>query len=458
VGLLGHPRDGSIQRLAQFPDTPTTRYQPWLAAELAAAVTPQGLLEVAWEKASTENVLPLGGSLLAEVRTTRRGDAAGAVRLSLISTQVIPKKTVNILQQVDDLDRALRLDGTPMLAAEETQATPRILVPGDLPVQSYDLALKAELLSPDGKNVLATAVSPARRFTPAKPTFSLELAGEPKVEARAGGGETGKLVGKLVRSPGFDRPVTLTFAGLPKGVTPPKHIVTGDQSEFEFPVTFPAGTAAGELSDVKLVATTQLDAKTPIKADNEIALAVTVVPGENIVPEQPLSLFEDQSEFVASLTEGRGAATLATNVKYTGAACLRLTPDQKSNPALPGLSVKIRQYPGPGEYRYLRFAWRKEGGRVICLQLGHDGKFGPVPGTRGSFRYHAGPGPEPFGASESLGNQLPTDFTVVTRDLFADFGEFTLTGLGLAAVDGNAALFDHIYLARKPEDFTLVAP
>jgi hypothetical protein len=43
-------------------------------------------------------------------------------------------------------------------------------------------------------------------------------------------------------------------------------------------------------------------------------------------------------------------------------------------------------------------------------------------------------------------------FEVVTRDLFADFGEFTLTGLGFAPVDGQAALFDHIYLARTLHD------
>jgi hypothetical protein len=46
----------------------------------------------------------------------------------------------------------------------------------------------------------------------------------------------------------------------------------------------------------------------------------------------------------------------------------------------------------------------------------------------------------------------------VTRDLFADFGEFTLTGLALSPVDGEYALFDHIYLGATPEDFELVKP
>jgi hypothetical protein len=42
---------------------------------------------------------------------------------------------------------------------------------------------------------------------------------------------------------------------------------------------------------------------------------------------------------------------------------------------------------------------------------------------------------------------------VVTRDLFADFGEFTFTGLALSPVDGELALFDHIYLGASSADF-----
>jgi hypothetical protein len=455
VRLIGVSADGAIERVASFPESSATRMQPWLSTQLAAAVTPATALQVAWAGVSTEGALPLGGSLSAEINIVRRGEAKGPVRLALVTTQVVPKKNVNN-QQVDDPDRALRLDGSPAIAADQTGATARVLVPGDLPIISYDLAIKAELLSADGKTVLASAVTPAQRFKPVKPSFSLELASEPKVEARAGGGETGKLVGKLVRSAGFDQNVVLTLAGLPKDLPAPKHIVTGERSDFEFPVSFPLGAAAGDLSGVKLVATSQLYAKTTIKADNEIALAVKVVPGDPIAPQQPIAVFEDQPEFISSL--GPNAAVLSSEVKYSGAACVRVKPEQGANPALPGMNLKIRQYPGPGEYRYLRFVWRKEGGKSICLQVGHDGKFGPAPGKRGSFRYHAGPGGEPFGASEELDKNLPREFTVVTRDLFADFGEFTLTGLGLSAVDGSNALFDHIYLARQADDFNLVAP
>ncbi len=74
------------------------------------------------------------------------------------------------------------------------------------------------------------------------------------------------------------------------------------------------------------------------------------------------------------------------------------------------------------------------------------------------YRYSAGPAAQPFGGTLSLDNKIPNGFTLVTRDLFADFGEFTLTGLSFAAVDGSNAVFDHISVGRDPVDFDLNKP
>lgn len=172
-------------------------------------------------------------------------------------------------------------------------------------------------------------------------------------------------------------------------------------------------------------------------------------------PEQPLTILEDQPEFVAALQEGGGQITLHEAEKFSGKASVRVTPDQKFNGKLPGLAAKIRENPAPGEYRYLRFAWKKPAGNV-ALQLAHDGQFGPIENR--SFRYQAGPGAEFGGMAIRIDAQQPAQFTVVTRDLFADFGEFTMTGVALTAIDGDAALFDHIYLGRTPTDFDLVKP
>jgi biopolymer transport protein ExbB len=144
--------------------------------------------------------------------------------------------------------------------------------------------------------------------------------------------------------------------------------------------------------------------------------------------------------------------------KYSGTASVRVTLDQKFNPAMPGWGLKIREKPGPGEYRYLRYAWKKQGGAAICLQLNHDGGWGPAGAGAPSFRYSAGPALQVFGASLTVDAALPEEWEVVTRDLFADFGEFTLTGIALSPVDGEFGLYDHMYLGTSVEDFKLVTP
>ena len=172
-----------------------------------------------------------------------------------------------------------------------------------------------------------------------------------------------------------------------------------------------------------------------------------------------MTIFEDQAKFVTNLNEGGGIATLEPADRYSGTHSVKVTPDQRFNERLPGLGVKIRQDPGPGEYRFLRFAWKKKGGEAICLQLNHDGQWGPSASQTGKFRYYAGTVPaEPYGGAFQLNPKLPADWVVITRDLFADFGEFTLTGIALSPMDGEFALFDHLYLGRTPRDFELVRP
>src|SRR5262249_20582941 len=145
-----------------------------------------------------------------------------------------------------DLNKALRFQAAPVIAAGQSAGAGTVIVPPDLPALPYDLAVLAELLSADGKKVLATAVTPSRRLTAVKP------------------------------------------------VAPPPDKTAG----------------------------------------------------------KPLAVFEDQEEFVKNLTEGSGQATLEEGDKYSGKVSVKVTPDQRFNPMLPGLGIKIRKDPGPGEYRY----------------------------------------------------------------------------------------------------------
>ena len=326
-----------------------------------------------------------------------------------------------------------------------------ILVPADLPNIPYDVAIKAELLSADGKSTVASAVTPARRLTSIQP-LRLELAGEPKVEAKAGSGETGHVVGKVQRLGDFPHPVTVTFTGLPADFLAPTVTVPADASDFSLPVSFPFNTPPGDLANVAVVATAQPGGGAAVRS-NELPVAVKIVAGGP--PPALYQLFEDESHFVSLLNEGGGKATLEATDRFAGAAAIRVTPDQKFRAKLPGLGVKIAEKPAAGEYRYLRFAWKKIGGGNILLQLNANGNWGPTRGQgKPGYRYEAGPADNSFHAEAiKVSDRLPYGWTVVTRDLFADFGAFELDGLAFTPGDGEAALMDHIYLARSEDDF-----
>jgi hypothetical protein len=458
-----------VVRTARTEDAVGGKYQPQLLDEVGFAIAEPSPINIAWQPAS-DDALPLGGKLPAKVQLARTAGVAGNIRLRLVSSQPMPQKKVEQpqpprrrrgkavpMQTVDDIDRALRLEGTSQFGPDQAEPTVNILVPGDLARQAWDLAIVAELLAPDNKTVVATAATPVQRLTAMTP-FAVELAGPLKIDARAGLGETGKFVGKVTRRPGFAAPLTVTLTGLPKELPPPITVVPPDKSEFELKVVFPFGSKPGELANVRLVAVTDANRPDAARSD-EIAVAVNVVPGEKPPAEQPKEVFDEDEKFIALLTEGGGQATIEPSDKSTGKVSLKITPDQKFNAALPTLNVKIRENPGPGEFRFIRFAWKKRGGESICLQINHDGTWGPGGAGRegAKFRYHSGPN-EVYGASLAVGDKLPGEWTVVTRDLFADFGEFTFTGIAFSAVDGEYALFDQVYLGRQLEDFTLIKP
>src|SRR5205085_9281798 len=124
-------------------------------------------LQLAWEGLASGAEMKVGMPVPAKVKLTRAAGVSGQVRLSLVATQVIPKKTMkvnNIDQQVDDVDKALLLENAAMLADGQGEAELKILVPADLAVIPYDLAIQADLLAADGKTVVATATTPAVRM------------------------------------------------------------------------------------------------------------------------------------------------------------------------------------------------------------------------------------------------------------------------------------------------------
>ena len=161
-------------------------------------------------------------------------------------------------------------------------------------------------------------------------------------------------------------------------------------------------------------------------------------------PPTSLILVDENRELIEALNEGAGKAEFIAADKHAGQISLRVTPPQRFSPRIKGWEFRIRENPGPGEYRYLRFAWKSAGAHGVMLELAADGRWPPA--ERPLRRYHAGRNTTGWQSVETSPS-APRGWTVVTRDLWGDFGEFTLTGIAPTAMGGDA-LFDRIELLQ----------
>jgi hypothetical protein len=164
-----------------------------------------------------------------------------------------------------------------------------------------------------------------------------------------------------------------------------------------------------------------------------------------------LALFEDDDKFLDRLREGSGQAELDRVEAYSGSASLRVTKGEVGNAFLFSEPLKIRETPKVGEFRFLRFVWKKKQGAPLCLQLTSDGRYGEekTQVERQTLRYDAGPGERSHGGARRMDDKLPTEWIVVTRDLVGDWGEFSLTGISFGTPDEQPAWLDHVYLGRS---------
>jgi len=159
-------------------------------------------------------------------------------------------------------------------------------------------------------------------------------------------------------------------------------------------------------------------------------------------------LFDDGAAFVKLLADGKGTAKVVTTGAHSGTSALRITPPQKYSAIIEGWAFRIRENPGPGEYRYLRLAWKVDGAAGVMVELADNGKW---PSSSSHIRrYYSGRNTTAWKATE-VSAQPPEKWTVITRDLWKDFGNFTLTGIAPTAM-GGAVLFDQIELLRQVEE------
>jgi len=164
-------------------------------------------------------------------------------------------------------------------------------------------------------------------------------------------------------------------------------------------------------------------------------------------PQDRVVLLDDNQAFAAALNEGDGTAEFITSDKHSGESSLRITPPQRFSPRIKGWEFRIREQPAVGEYRYIRFAWKSPQASGVMIELADNGQWPPA--DQPLRRYFAGRNLTNWQAV-GIAPRPPADWTVMTRDLWQDFGDFTLTGIAPTAIAGPA-LFDRIELLRTLE-------
>src|SRR5215212_8927926 len=144
-------------------------------------------------------------------------------------------------------------------------------------------------------------------------------------------------------------------------------------------------------------------------------------------------LEDNAAALLGKLSGGPGDGQVEKTVVFSGKESIRIVPMQRYERAIPGWKYRIVEKPGWGEYRYLRFAWKADGCAGIMVQL-HDEKDWNIRYTAGVDRHNWG--------TKFVAQRPPGEWTVVTCDLYKDFGERTIQGMALTAFDGKAAYFD----------------
>jgi hypothetical protein len=124
-----------------------------------------------------------------------------------------------------------------------------------------------------------------------------------------------------------------------------------------------------------------------------------------------------------------------------------MTPPQRWSLRIPGWQYRIVEHPAPGEYRYLRLAWKSCGGEGVMVELAGDGNWPPA--DKPIWRYCSGKNTTGW-AARQVSPEAPQQWVEHTFDLWKDFGSFTLTGIAPTAMGGDA-LFDRIELSRQAE-------
>lgn len=185
-------------------------------------------------------------------------------------------------------------------------------------------------------------------------------------------------------------------------------------------------------------------------------------------------LYEDDDALVQALRTDQPIVESASEPLFSGVRSLKVSPGIAEASQFYETPGSVVELPKLGQYRFLVFAWRGTGERLV-LRLAHDGRLGSSiaegligrggiarnrmrrrsvedRGLRYGFSYDIGSQKPEELPPLRLDRTVPKDWRFESRDLFGDFGSVQLTGLALECAEGGSGFFDHLYLARTPQD------
>jgi len=153
--------------------------------------------------------------------------------------------------------------------------------------------------------------------------------------------------------------------------------------------------------------------------------------------------------------------TVTSDDAFSGKVSAFTTPAQSYNNNMTNWRFVIMEKPAAkNEFRYIRFAWKSDGGTGVMIQFPDNGAWGAVtqpclnPPAPGSRRYIAGVNVTGW-SGICVDKDIPRKWTVIQRDMFNDFGQFTMTGMALTPFSdgGKGDYYDAIMLASKENEF-----
>ncbi|MAF12783.1 hypothetical protein CMK11_20225 [Candidatus Poribacteria bacterium] len=185
-----------------------------------------------------------------------------------------------------------------------------------------------------------------------------------------------------------------------------------------------------------------------LRAAIAIGLCLTVA----AVAQELTILDENVDDVIGWASSGEGTPENSTDA-YSGSQSLYIGATggdaQKYNGSVPDWGWAVVENPAAdNEFRYITFAWKKDGGTSIMLQLSGDP-------DGWSHRYHSGVNVKDWNPSLEVQPNIPTDWEVQTMDMFADWGAFALNGMAFSAGDGVGAYYDAVRIGQN-ESFTAV--